>query len=245
MRVLPLDAGVDEAADRRADHVERLLHLGGGAAGSRGRVVQLVRQTGGHRAERSQPLAVLLHAGDPAHHGRDLLHDALVHRRLRERQAAEVVGLDERDAAGRLGLHAHSERPAGQHGDRSHPGRRKLAPDRLRALSLDEDDYRLALEQQLQPRRLHALLEDQIARLERLDTRDGDPLGELLVVEVVEQVDDAQLGQRHGLAHALARYSWIRETAIDPSPTALATRLIERARTSPATKMPGTLVSSG
>ena len=35
------------------------------------------------------------------------------------------------------------------------------------------------------------------------------------------------------------------ETAIDPSPTALATRLIERARTSPATKTPGTLVSSG
>ena len=34
------------------------------------------------------------------------------------------------------------------------------------------------------------------------------------------------------------------ETAIEPSPTALATRLIERARTSPATKTPGTLVSS-
>ena len=34
------------------------------------------------------------------------------------------------------------------------------------------------------------------------------------------------------------------ETAIEPSPTALATRLIERARTSPATNTPGTLVSS-
>ena len=34
------------------------------------------------------------------------------------------------------------------------------------------------------------------------------------------------------------------ETAIEPSPTALATRLIERARTSPATNTPGTVVSS-
>ena len=41
-----------------------------------------------------------------------------------------------------------------------------------------------------------------------------------------------------------ARYSWMSDTAIEPSPTALATRLIERARTSPATKTPGTLVSS-
>ena len=34
------------------------------------------------------------------------------------------------------------------------------------------------------------------------------------------------------------------ETAIEPSPTALATRLTERARTSPATNTPGTLVLS-
>ena len=72
----------------------------------------------------------------------------------------------------------------------------------------------------------------------------ADPLGELLVVKVVEEVDSAQLVERDR-AHAIARYWWISETAIEPSPTALATRLIERARTSPATKIPGTLVSSG
>jgi hypothetical protein len=33
-------------------------------------------------------------------------------------------------------------------------------------------------------------------------------------------------------------------TAIDPSPTAAAQRLVEPHRTSPAAKMPGTLVSS-
>ena len=35
------------------------------------------------------------------------------------------------------------------------------------------------------------------------------------------------------------RYWWTSETAIEPSPTALATRLNERARTSPATNTPG------
>src|SRR4029077_12725233 len=81
----------------------------------------------------------------------------------------------------------------------------------------------------------------QLANLGRLA-----PADELLVVEPVEHVDRAQLLERAwlGLAHGLARYSWISETAIDPSPTALATRLIERIRTSPATNTPGTLVSN-
>ena len=55
----------------------------------------------------------------------------------------------------------------------------------------------------------------------------------------------AQVGERHGAA--LMRRPGTggsSETAIEPSPTALATRLIERARTSPATNTPGTLVSS-
>ena len=42
-----------------------------------------------------------------------------------------------------------------------------------------------------------------------------------------------------------ARYSWINEIAMLPSPTLLATRLIDPLRTSPAQKMPGKLVSSG
>ena len=67
-----------------------------------------------------------------------------------------------------------------------------------------------------------------------------------VVVQVVEEVDRPQLAerQRGGPAHASARYWWISETAIEPSPTALATRLKERARTSPATSTPGTVVSS-
>ena len=40
------------------------------------------------------------------------------------------------------------------------------------------------------------------------------------------------------------RRSWTKRTTIAPSPTAVAQRLIEPERTSPAAKMPGTLVSS-
>src|SRR5258707_15551501 len=47
-----------------------------------------------------------------------------------------------------------------------------------------------------------------------------------------------------GHGYRLPRYWWMNCTAIEPSPTADATRFTERPRTSPATKMPGTLASS-
>ena len=45
---------------RRGEDVERLGQLRGRALGRGGRVVELVGQPGGHRAERGQPLAVVL-----------------------------------------------------------------------------------------------------------------------------------------------------------------------------------------
>src|SRR5438132_6752968 len=45
-------------------------------------------------------------------------------------------------------------------------------------------------------------------------------------------------------APGAARCAWTSCTAIDPSPTAAAQRLVDPERTSPAAKMPGTLVSS-
>src|SRR5277367_6498775 len=67
---------------------------------------------------------------------------------------------------------------------------------------------------------------------------------ELLVGERLEQEQGAQLvGVTWELGHDSARYRCTNITAIDPSPTAAATRLAESARTSPATKTPGTLVS--
>ena len=85
-----------------------------------------------------------------------------------------------------------------------------------------------------------ALLEQPVVVLRVADVDDLGPRVELLVGQLLEQVHAPQFGLN---GHS-ARYSWISETAIEPSPTALATRLIERARTSPATNTPGTVVSS-
>ena len=95
------------------------------------------------------------------------------------------------------------------------------------------------------PRGLLALFDEHVSRrgVERRAT--AAHCASCVVVEVVEQVDRPQVG--HGerrVAHPSTRYWWTSETAIEPSPTALATRLIDRARTSPATNTPGTLVSS-
>ena len=236
-----LDAGLDELAQRGADHVERVGEVGGGALDRRGRVVELVGEPRGHGAQRLQALAVLLGAGQPRHDRLHLLHHAVVHRRVGERQAAEVVGRDERDLARDGRRHPHAERSAGEDGDGADPRRADLAPDRLGAAVVDDHGLRLALEQALEALDLGALLGQQLAGLVAAALGHRRPLREPIVVEVVEEVDGAQVGDGDGggRAHACARYSWMSETAIEPSPTALATRLIERARTSPATKTPG------
>ena len=66
--------------------------VGGRALGRGGRVVELVREPRRHRAERLQPLAVLLGAGRRVITGFTWRMTRSVHRRMRERQAAEVVG---------------------------------------------------------------------------------------------------------------------------------------------------------
>ena len=98
-RLLALHACLDELGERRADRVERLGELRRGAARSRGRVVQLVRESRRHRPERGQPLAALLDLGDAAHHRLNLLHHTPMHRRLRECQPAEVLRRDQGKAA--------------------------------------------------------------------------------------------------------------------------------------------------
>ena len=66
---------------------------------------------------------------------------------------------------------------------------------------------------------------------------------ELVEERVVDAREQVELAQE--LAHpGTARYSWTKCTAIEPSPTADATRFIDSLRTSPATNTPGMLVSS-
>src|SRR3989441_13130787 len=68
-----------------------------------------------------------------------------------------------------------------------------------------------------------------------------DGRGQLAKCDLVEM--GAELAHPTRAARA-ARCAWTNCTAIDPSPTAAAQRLLEPERTSPAAKMPGTLVSS-
>ncbi len=122
-------------------------------------------------------------------------------------------------------------------------------PGRLEPVAVVPEHLQSPLEQAQKPDGLGVLLEDDIPDFGVAPLGSRRPLGELGVVEVVEQVDRPEVGDGDRCcvcrAHASARYWWTSDTAIDPSPTALATRLIERARTSPATNTPGTLVSSG
>ena len=90
-----------------------------------------------------------------------------------------------------------------------------------------------------------ALADDDFAggeseRLASLDTR-------TIVIGQVrkERQPSERIERRCGVrSHTRSRYWWINSMAIEPSPTAEATRLIEPWRTSPAAKMPGTFVSS-
>jgi hypothetical protein len=57
-----------------------------------------------------------------------------------------------------------------------------------------------------------------------------------------QSIAQSELNSSH---HACPRYSWMDWIAMLPAPTAEATRLIERWRTSPTAKTPGILVSNG
>ena len=136
-----LDARTRRSGDRPAHDLERLDHLRRGALRGGGGVVELVREAGGELAERGEPLAVLLDRGDPAHHRRDLAHDAVVHARMGEGEAAEVVGLDARELAVLSAPHPDAEPAAGEHADRAHPRRRVVQAGGLDPAVLDESAW--------------------------------------------------------------------------------------------------------
>src|SRR3712207_8619038 len=83
------------------------LSRSGRALGRRRRVVELVREPCGHRAERGEPLPVLLARGDPPQHRLDLSHDPAVNGALAQRQVEEVVPRHEGDPRPRSRLHAN------------------------------------------------------------------------------------------------------------------------------------------
>ena len=127
--LVALDPGLDELRQRRADHLERLGHLRGGARGGRGRVVELVGEPGGHRAQRGEALAVLLDRGDAAHHRRDLLHHAAVDAGWANARRRKSSAGTSATRHGGLGLHARP-RAAPRSARRSRPSRSARAGGR-------------------------------------------------------------------------------------------------------------------
>ena len=76
------------------------------AARGRGRVVELVREPGGHRAQRGEPLAAGLARVDAAHHRADHVHDlAGAPTRCASASSMNSLARDDRDAA--VGPSAH------------------------------------------------------------------------------------------------------------------------------------------
>jgi hypothetical protein len=106
-----------------------------------------VRESGRHRAQRRESLAVLLDRGEPGQHRAHLTHDAAVHGGGRERQLGEAGRRDQRQAAVHLGAHAHAGRAVGERRDGADPGRRALMAERLLAPVVDEHGPRRSLEQ--------------------------------------------------------------------------------------------------
>ncbi len=169
-----------------------------------------------------------------------------MNRALCQHHGGEVLRCDDRKPDIGHSTHFPGKARLGHRGDRAHPRRRDLPCDRLEPAGLEHEALNDPRQQQEHPgTRILRLGDDRLGR-KVADHGNLTPAGELRVIEPVEQVDPAQIVQRRtlGLGHALARYSWMSDTAIEPSPTALATRLIERVLTSPATNTPGTLVSS-
>ena len=208
-RLLALDPGLDEQPDRRGEHVECLGQIGGGPSRGGRRVVELVREPGGHRPERGQPLAVLFAGGSACRYGPHRSHDAAVNGALRQHNGCEVLGGDH--AQPDIGDRPHLSREAGlgHRRDRAHPGRRHLPGDRFQPPRLEHEALDDSLEQQEHSGRgISGLGHESVGR-QVLDDRDLLPARELLVVQTVEQVDRAQVVERRslGLAHALARYS--------------------------------------
>ena len=239
-------------------HPDLLPHLGhhvsqprGSAHDSRDRIVQLVGEAGGHRAERDEPLV----AGDrvPRRVPLDLAPRQQVsrHREPFLHRMAPVGG-------GQL------EQPA--LGDRPRRARVELRDAAVRQVRVERARIGAAIvgAEQLDLAPLHAAQHGERPRKQHEEARGERAFGvdrapgrilddatapgephELVVAEMLEEKQGPQLVRRQpfGFGHRCSRYVWRSWIAIAPSPTAEATRLIELARTSPAANTPGVLAS--
>ena len=157
---------------------------------------------------------------------------------------AEVVGVPRAGAASAsMAPAAGDRRVAGQ---RRWPRRRRSAPSRsptTTSTPLMQRDHSTAPSSEHEKRLDRLALDEQRRRRPRgAPRRLGRERRPASVVDAVEQVESRAAGRRS--SGRAARYSCTKLTAIEPSPTAEATRFIDWLRTSPATNTPGRLVSS-
>ena len=131
---LAFDAGLDEQPDGRAQHLEGLGEIRRCPLCRRGRVVELVRESGRHRPQRRESLAVLLHRGHPADDRPDLSHDAVEHGSVSEHELDERLPGRSRPPC--LVHRPHPDRgvAAGQRRDRARPTSAPGADRRARAV---------------------------------------------------------------------------------------------------------------
>ena len=236
----PLAASRDRAAwaARSADS-----QLGCRPLRRRGGVVQLVSETCRERAQGKQPVAVSLERRDAGQDRDEDAHHGLEHRGLGDEEHAEGLRLDEEQPGDGRCPGRSAQALAGEQRDRPEvPTGVVVKKRQLIAADVDRG-LELALEQQPPEPRLIAAAEDVLADVVRPLGAVACELLEPLVRQVGEYGDPAELAGLQG-RHESLRYLCTSSTAIEPSPTAEATRLIDWSRTSPAAKTPGMLVSS-
>ena len=223
----------------------------GTARGCR-RIVQLVREASRQFAEGRQFFPLLLLPGDISNAVGEQSHQALRKLRHALKQFRELAcGKRER---------AHGEDRAHGHGESLHSGKRQHAGNVARAGGVDRAVGGAALA--ASPQFPFEYDEHDVSRSafrHRGFAHGGAPLFalrdkpfEIVPGLIRERQDFSQIRHQgfdsrliHHAAHwTFARYWCMNCTTTAPSPTPEATRLTEPWRTSPTTKIPGTLVSS-
>jgi hypothetical protein len=148
-----------------------------------------VCQAGRHRAERFQALAVLLDRRDAPHDGTHPRQHQLHDRAVRDSRLEEVLRLDQRQAHVRHSLDAHAQRRARQRRDRADPGRRDVVARGLLTAADVTERRRRALEQQVDRVAALAFPGDLLAGTVLVQHGVLGDLGQVLVVDTLEQVD--------------------------------------------------------
>src|SRR5205807_6043928 len=239
-------------AVRRAEAFEAIVQSRSGAARGCRRIVQLVREASRQFTEGRQFFPLLLLSGDISNAVGEQSHQAL--RKLRH--ALKQFG----ELAGGKRERAHGEDSAHGHGESLHAGERQHAGNVAHAGGVDRAVGGAALA--ASPQFPFEYDEHDVSRSafrHRGFAHGGAPLFalrdkpfEIVPGLIRERQDFSQIRHQgfdsrliHHAAHwTFARYWCMNCTTTAPSPTPEATRLTEPWRTSPTTKIPGTLVSS-